>query len=116
MKYLILLLILMLFLSGCEEDTSVDPDNSAWLIDLINQLQSQPVQDPPAAIFQYEYKGDLVYYLPPACCDQYSTLYDKEGNIICLPDGGITGTGDGLCPDFFAERKNERLIWRDPRG
>ncbi|MBU1101268.1 MAG: hypothetical protein KKA84_12780 [Bacteroidetes bacterium] len=55
----------------------------------------------------------MVYYVPPQCCDQFSTLYDKDGNIICAPDGGITGQGDGRGSDFFAERKNKKLIWQD---
>ena len=44
-----------------------------------------------------------------------STLYDENCNKICSPDGGIAGNGDGLCPDFFTNRTNERLIWEDKR-
>ena len=32
--------------------------------------------------------------------------------IICYPDGG---GGDGRCPNFFQDRKNEVLVWRDAR-
>ena len=55
------------------------------------------------------------YYVPPQCCDQFSTLYDADGAVICAPDGGITGRGDGKCPDFFQSRTNEKLFWEDSR-
>ncbi|MBU1099231.1 MAG: hypothetical protein KKA84_02420 [Bacteroidetes bacterium] len=83
--------------------------------ELISEYQNQPVGNPPQSIWQYTYEGQLVYYVPPQCCDQFSVLYDKEGDYICAPDGGITGRGDGQCPDFFSDRKNEKLIWRDSR-
>ena len=56
-----------------------------------------------------------MFYVPPACCDVPSELYDHDGNLICGPDGGIRGTGDGKCPDFFEKRREGTLIWRDPR-
>ena len=43
-------------------------------------------------------------------------LYRSDGAIACPPDGGLSGTGDGRCADFFRERRNERIIWRDTRG
>jgi hypothetical protein len=96
-------------LSGPEADA---PD---WLARLITELESEPVANPPAFIARYEYKGLTVYYLPPRCCDVPSTAYDSTGTVICSADGGITGKGDGRCPDFFAERKDEQIIWRDKR-
>jgi hypothetical protein len=45
----------------------------------------------------------------------YSVLYDSSGNIICAPDGGFTGKGDGKCTDFFSGRAKELLIWKDAR-
>jgi hypothetical protein len=45
----------------------------------------------------------------------FSSLYDAKGNVICAPDGGIIGTGDGGCPDFISQRTGEKLIWEDPR-
>lgn len=86
-----------------------------WVNDLIIKFKSEPVGNPPQSIWQYTYKKQIVYYVPPQCCDQFSTLYDKDGNIICAPDGGMTGSGDGKCPDFFEERTNEKLIWKDER-
>jgi hypothetical protein len=95
--------------------SSTESGNPAWVDDLIALFSAQPVGNPPQSIYSYEYKGQTVYYVAPQCCDQYSRLYDAEGTLLCAPDGGIIGSGDGRCPDFCKERKNERLIWRDHR-
>lgn len=114
----ILPVLLALGLSAaCTAERPVDgeplPD---WLTVLIQQLESQPVANPPAFIARYEYKGEVVYYLPPRCCDIPSNLYNARGTIVCHPDGGFTGAGDGRCADFFAARKNAKVVWRDPRA
>ncbi len=83
--------------------------------DLIAEFESEPVGNPPQSIWRYEYKSQIVYYVPAQCCDMFSTLYDADGEVICAPSGGIDGRGDGKCPDFNQERKNEMLIWEDPR-
>jgi len=82
---------------------------------LINELEAQPPANPPAFIASYDYRGQVVYYLPPRCCDIFGDLYDAEGQIICHPDGGLAGKGDGRCPDFISQRTNEKIIWRDLR-
>lgn len=87
-----------------------------WLTALIHEFESQPAANPPAFIARYDYKGLAVYYLPPRCCDIWSNLYDAAGSVICHPDGGLSGTGDGRCTDFFTERAGEKVIWRDARG
>ena len=94
---------------------STAPDDPPWLADLIRGLESEPVRNPPASVTEYRYKGELVYYVPPACCDVFSDLYDREGRLMCHPDGGFTGRGDGRCPDFLAERSNGRTVWHDTR-
>ena len=106
--------ILLLFIAtGCSSSTS--PENPEWLGNLIQKYSTEPIGNPPQSIWKYEYKNQVVYYVPPQCCDQFSSLYNKDGNLICAPDGGITGQGDGRCPDFFQLRKNEKLIWKDSR-
>ena len=82
---------------------------------MITDYQNRPVQNPSAEFYEYDYKGQKVFYMKPPCCDQLSKLYDSNCNFICSPDGGIIGKGDGKCTDFFTERKNEKLIWKDPR-
>jgi len=79
---------------------------------LIHQLQTQPPANPPAYIARYEYRGQVVYYIPPRCCDIFSDLYDGSGQLVCHPDGGVAGDGDGRCPDFLSQRRNETILWR----
>ena len=116
MKLLLLALCICASLAtaSCSQPSSTD-DNPQWVKDLITAFQSDPVGNPPQSIWRYEYRHQTVYYIPPQCCDQYSQLYDANGKVVCAPDGGITGDGDGRCPDFFKERTKERLIWQDQR-
>jgi hypothetical protein len=94
---------------------STQSANPSWVDELIARFTAAPVGNPPLSIYRFEYKDRTVYYVPPQCCDQFSSLYDAEGKIICSPDGGFTGRGDGRCTDFEKERTNERLIWKDSR-
>lgn len=82
---------------------------------LIQEYEKNPVSNPPLSISQYEYNGHTVYYVPPRCCDIPSILYSENGEVICAPDGGMTGRGDGKCPDFYEKKKNRKLIWKDER-
>ncbi|MFD2514012.1 DUF6970 domain-containing protein [Pontibacter locisalis] len=97
------------------EAATASDQSAPWLKKLILELEEQKPANPPAKIHRYTYKGQEVYYLTGRCCDVPSKLYDKHGNILCEPDGGITGRGDGRCPDFFEKRQNETLIWEDKR-
>ncbi len=112
MKKIIIVLFGFLII-GCAQ--SISPDNPDWVEKMIVQFKNEPVGNPPQTIWQYDYKNQKVYYVPPQCCDQFSTLYDEKGNILGAPDGGIDGNGDGRFTDFFTDRKNEKLIWKDSR-
>lgn len=90
-------------------------DNPAWLGALIAQIQSEPVTNPPSSIVRYRYRGETVYFRPSRCCDVFSDLYDFSGVLICHPDGGITGAGDGSCADFAAARSDGQVVWVDSR-
>jgi hypothetical protein len=87
---------------GARIDGAFDPGvnmsdcpNPNWMLDLITS------NEPPACIQRYTYHDQVVFYTPiPGCCDRTSTLYDRCGTILCAPDGGYTGKGDGRCPDF----------------
>ena len=83
---------------------------------LIARLQAEPVANPPASVWRYHYAGRTVFYVPPKCCDFPSELYEADGDVICQPDGGLTGRGDGRCPDFHATRRDGVRVWLDPRG
>ena len=109
----LLLIVMSIFLVGCIQSSS--NNNPGWVNDLVTTYAKDPVGNPPQSIWQYEFKDQVVYFVPAQCCDQFSRLFDAAGDVICAPDGGFTGHGDGKCPDFFQLRVNEKLIWQDPR-
>jgi uncharacterized protein DUF6970 len=112
-----LLFIAGLLVTACGVQSPSAPERlPAWLDSLIRELSSAPVANPPASIARYDYKGEVVYYLPPRCCDIQGDVYQSDGRILCHPDGGLAGRGDGRCPEFLGERTNEQLVWRDPRS
>jgi hypothetical protein len=115
MKKLLLFSLVVVSFSACSGGSSPQNGNPDWVNRLIADFQSKPVGNPPESIYRYDYNGAVVYYVPPQCCDQYSTLYDSNGQVLCAPDGGFTGRGDGRCPDFRQGAKNEQLIWKDNR-
>jgi hypothetical protein len=108
-----MVIAIMLVLAGCQAATP--PANPAWVDQLIQHFESNSVTNPPLSIWRYDYKGQTVYFVPAQCCDMYSILYDVNGSVLCAPDGGFTGDGDGKCPDFFDERSNGQLVWQDTR-
>src|SRR5690242_7699667 len=87
----------------------------AFVDALIARLKAAPKKNPPAKVWEYRYRDQLVYYVPPSCCDVPGVLYDRNGAAICSPDGGMTGDGDGRCTDFFDRRTAQRLVWADTR-
>ena len=111
MKYFFLILFTSLLFS-C---TKISQTGASCIQEKINSFKSQPKGNPPRSITQYTYKGKIVFYVPPQCCDQFSDLYDESCNLLGHPDGGITGKGDGKFPDFSTEAKDPKLIWKDDR-
>ena len=107
------ILPLLTGLAGCTP--AVTGDQPAFIKQLIVDIEATPAANSPGAIWKYRYDGRAVYYVPPSCCDVPSALYDADGKLICSPDGGFTGKGDGKCPDFLERRSEERKIWDDPR-
>jgi hypothetical protein len=53
----------------------------------------------------YDWNGKQVYLITWQCCDFFNEVYDKDCKRICAPTGGITGKGDGNCPDFSKTAK-----------
>lgn len=113
--FALLLILLALPYFQCSDPSSPLDEEPAWVRDLIREFQAAPVGNPPQSIWKYEFNGQTVYHVPPQCCDQFGILYDAEGRIMCFPDGGFSGTGDGRCPDFRQKRQHEELVWKDCR-
>ena len=95
-----------------ESDNTARP---AWLEARIVAVLAERKRNPITRILRYQYQGKAVYYVSAPCCDQYSQVFDTKGTLICQPDGGITGKGDGQCPDFEKNKSDEKLVWQDPR-
>lgn len=108
-------LFLILLLLNCNKEVSSNTIPSC-IAQKIEAIKKEEVRNPPAKVYQYEYQGKIVYFFPQYCCDVFSELHDENCTLICHPDGGITGMGDGKCSGFFTDRKNEVLIWEDERS
>ncbi|WP_019946375.1 DUF6970 domain-containing protein [Hymenobacter aerophilus] len=93
-------------------DTAKRP---AWLENKIQAHFQARKANPPIRIYSYQYNGGSVYYETSGGGDQFSNLYAADGRLLCHPDGGLTGKGDGQCTDFMKVRTEEKLIWQDPR-
>jgi len=109
-----LLIVFLLMFSFCKK-VDVPKDTPDCIKDKIKQIQKEEVRNPSAKVYKCVYDGQTVYYFPPYCCDIPGELYDTDCNLICQPDGGLTGDGDGTCTDFFDERTDVELIWEDDR-
>ena len=114
MKYFAIILAVLIGLS-CRKNCSNSSSVPFCISAKIEALKNQPKGNPAYSVYQYRYNGHTVYYFPPQCCDQFSDLYDENCNLICHPDGGLIGTGDGNCRDFLTTRTNDVLIWKDSR-
>ena len=86
-----------------------------WLRQHIQGILATRKRNPIIRIVRYQYDDQTVYYESAPCCDQQSTIYDVKGNILCHPEGGLTGKGDGKCANFDKRKTNEQLVWQDPR-
>ena len=81
----------------------------------IDSFKVKEAHEKPQRVIEYMYKSKKVYYVVMPCCDFYNEVYDDKCNFLGAPDGGFTGKGDGKLPDFFAEVKNEKLVWGSPK-
>ena len=81
----------------------------------IEQIKKEPRWNPPAEVREYKYQEKRVFYFTSNCCDQYNQVYDDSCNLICAADGGLTGKGDGKCPDFIQAANMVEVVWKDER-
>ena len=82
---------------------------------IAKKLRAGPPQSPPQTIKRYVIGGKAFYYVAAPCCDQFNDLYDARGQRVCSPNGGITGRGDGRCPDIHVDPREGEIVWRDTR-
>ena len=112
MKKAVLFSLFLLILSCNNSDNEIDAPTC--IETKILEIKKSDIQNPPAKVWKWEVDGDIYYYLTSDCCDQYSYLYNENCEIVCAPDGGITGNGDGKCP-VFTNKIVKTLVWEDER-
>lgn len=110
----IILFFLVATLVSCSK-IDVPKETPKCIRKQIQKVLLEDVSNPPTEVYSYMYNDQLVYFFSAKCCDIPSELYDEDCNLICMPDGGITGMGDGNCTDFFGTRTEEAFVWRDTR-
>ncbi|OGH71758.1 MAG: hypothetical protein A3C74_01030 [Candidatus Magasanikbacteria bacterium RIFCSPHIGHO2_02_FULL_44_13] len=89
-------------------------DPSGWLGIVKDFALSAPKSNPPAFIEKCAYSGVDSYYFSPGCDGCVTTLYDKNGKIVCYPSNDL----DNTCPAYFtgAYRSNYcSKVWKDER-
>ncbi|WP_456376110.1 DUF6970 domain-containing protein [Lutibacter sp.] len=110
---LIVMLIGIVTFISCEK-YGLDVEAPTCIKNKIEKIINTKVTNPPAQVWKWEVDGTIYYYFTSNCCDQFNYLYNEQCEIVCAPDGGFTGDGDGNCPDFISEI-TKTLIWEDQR-
>ncbi len=108
------MLLIVFSLTGSCERNELPAGTPECIREKIDEIRKEPIRNPPAQVWRVDVNDKPHYYITSRCCDIMSELYDAECTLVCHPDGGITGTGDGLCPDGF-DLAGAQLIWTDDR-
>lgn len=104
---------IVLFLTSCDK-LNLAVDVPSCVESKIREIKKEDLRNPPTQVWKWEVDGNTYYYITSDCCDQYNFLYDENCNVICAPDGGLTGNGDGNCPDFNGQIE-KTIVWEDDR-
>lgn len=99
-----------------QEVILTDPVTTDTVPSVVRKIIDSLAKDSPPLIPRnveaYLYNGKTVYLVTMPCCDFFNDLYDTTGKKICSPSGGLTGKGDGNCPDFAEKGKWVKLLWK----
>jgi hypothetical protein len=103
-----------------QKDSVIAPKeiNTAVPTCIKNKIDSFKLKEPherPQSVVEYTYKGKKVYYVVMPCCDFFNEVYDENCRYLGAPNGGFTGKGDGKIPDFDAEAKPGKEIWKSAK-
>jgi Domain of unknown function (DUF6970) len=106
--------VLFLFTSVSCNKSDLDSEIPKCIRKKIEAIQNSNVWNPPAKVWKWEDEENVYYHFSADCCDQFSSLYDSDCNLVCAPSGGFAGTGDGNCPNFSGAI-TKTLLWEDDR-
>ncbi len=112
-NYIAFTLVGIITLLSCEK-SDLNIQAPTCIKNKIETIIDNEVSNPPIQVWKWEVDGAIYYYITSDCCDQFNYLYNEQCEIICAPDGGFSGFGDGNCPDFNSEII-KTLIWKDQR-
>lgn len=115
MKIILITLLSLAFfsLNSCKK-LDLEQDVPNCIEKKIKSILNEPVRNPSAQVWKWQDDVNTYYYITSDCCDQFNYLYDDKCNVVCAPDGGFTGGGDGNCPTFQGQLV-KTLVWEDPR-
>ncbi|MEL6637833.1 MAG: hypothetical protein AAFW73_09690 [Bacteroidota bacterium] len=105
----------VLVLSACNKtDDDLPTILPACIENTIQVLGFEPGAGTHQEMYRGSYRGEVVYYWTgDQIADGWSSLYSADCQLLCHPDGGVDGRGDGRCTDF--ERSELQLVWEHPR-
>jgi hypothetical protein len=110
--FYIIVTILSLHLYSCSTpQNNVLNNHPAWVNEAIT-LAKKNSSTLSTTIARYLYHNQTVYYISPVVTDGFSQLFDKKHTLLCSPEGGLTGKGDGQCTDFFQNAKNKVILFK----
>lgn len=111
MKFIYLFLFLFTITSACAK-ISVPKGTPYAIKKLIRKEQKHCL----SKVYNYNFEGQKYYYFQNGhggCADSFNDLYNEKGELLCHPDGGISGGGDGKCGDYYIGINNALLIWEN---
>ncbi|GEM_PF-903412 len=85
-----------------------------WLSMLIDITLSGGPTNPRSFIEQCTFGKTVVYYYQQGSDTSFSTLYNKEGEVLCFPNNDVNNS----CPSYFDKSTrsgNCTQIWKDKR-
>ncbi|MBI9041575.1 hypothetical protein [Lutibacter sp.] len=113
LKFTLASFFLITVLTGCPTDETSE-EIPVCIKNKIAEILTTEVTNPPTKIWKWEVDAKTYFYITSDCCDQYNYLYTNKCELVCAPDGGFTGNGDGNCPSFKGEIK-KTMVWEDSR-
>lgn len=113
-KYLFYIIVITITAVNCDDSDS-EQETPTCIENKIEAIKNNNVTNPPTQVWKWEDNGNTYFYITSNCCDQYNFLYTNNCEVVCAPDGGITGNGDGNCPTFSTNIV-KTLIWQDDRN
>ena len=91
---------------------SCENANNSQIPKPIRKLISEQKDNCLTSVQKYHYQGKEAYLFESSSYADYpAVVYDENGDVICMPSGGLSGAGDGKCPCFYEEATDKEVVW-----